>query len=135
MRIFQVLFRNKRAPQDPKRVPLSAPRLPFALSNRVCTKRERARDIPFQQELQNLMTKLAQNDFNQSFCQNEIKALEKAQIVSLEQYQNEKSERRIGEIKPGPTLKPIPMNKYLKNFPISKMDGIEDYIKKKFAKQ
>lgn len=135
MRIFQALFKNKNAPQNPKCVPLSAPRLPFGLRDRVSTKKQNGRDVPCQQELQNLITKLAQNDFNQTFCQNEIKALNKAQIVSYEQYHVEKSERRIGEIKPGPTLNPMPLNKYLKNFPISKMDSMEKAIKKKFRKQ
>lgn len=135
MRIFQALFKAKRAPQNPKRVPLSAPRLPFGLRNYVSTKKDNARDVPCQQQLQNLITKLAQNDFNQTFCQNEVEALSKAQIASFEQSNNERMERRIGEIKPGPTLKPIPLNKYLKKFPISKMDPIESSIKKRIGKK
>lgn len=135
MRIFQALFKNGKPPQNPKRVPLSAPRLPFRLRNHVSTKNEKGREVPCQQELQNLITKLQQNDFNQNFCQNEIEALNKAQTLSREQYYIEKSERRIGEIKPGPTLNPNPLNKYLRNFPISSMDVIEKNIKKKFGKQ
>lgn len=136
MRIFQALFKkNSRPPQNPKRVPLSAPRLPFGLKNKVSTRKDNARAAPCQQQLQDLLTKLEKNDFNQTLCQNEVEALSKAHAASYEQYCNERAERRIGEIKPGSTLNGIPLNKYLKKFPISKMDEIESEIKKKFVKK
>lgn len=125
MRIFQVLLKNKNAPQNPKRVPLAAPRLPFALRDRVSSKPGKTTNIPCHQELQNLISKLAQNDYNQVFCQKEVNDLRSAQNEAYLQFIKDRTERRTGEIKPGNELNPIPLNKYLKKFPLMRRDAIE----------
>lgn len=76
MRIFRALWSRK--PQNPKTVPLAKPRLNLALRDRVCTKSQKIRMAPALQEMQNLITKLAQNEYNSQFCQKEINAVRDA---------------------------------------------------------
>lgn len=135
MRIFRALFKNKNAPQNPKRVPLAAPRLPFALRDRVSSKPRGTGNIPCHQELQNLISKLEQNEYNQSFCQKEINELNYAQKESHIQFLKDKAERRTGEIKPGQELNSVPLNKYLKKFPLMRKDVIEKHIEKQCIEQ
>lgn len=112
-------------PQDPKKVPLARPRLPFALRDRVCTKKEKGGSAPALQEMQNLITKLTQNDYSEQFCQNEIKEMRDASTASYMEFLKQRDENRLGIIKPGPHLNPVPLNKYLKRFPIAKINEYE----------
>lgn len=124
MRIFQMLCRSRK-PQNPKTVPLAKPRLNFALRDRVCTKKTKGGLAPALQEMQNLITKLSQNDYNQTFCQKELIEMRDANTASYQQFLKEKEENRSGRIKPGPHLNPVPLNKYLKQFPIEKPNPYE----------
>lgn len=129
MRIFQMLCKQgSRKPQNPNRVPLARPRLPFALRDRVCTKKDKGAVAPALQEMQNLITKLAQNDFSEQFCQNEIKAMRDANTASYMAFLKERDENRLGIIKPGLQLNPVPLNKYLKRFPIETPNEFEKKI-------
>lgn len=128
MRIFTALCRNCRRPQDPNRVPLAKPRLPFGLRDRVCTKKQKSGSAPALQEMQNLITKLAQNNYNQQFCKNEISDMQNANTTSYMEFLREKEENRAGKIKPGNQLNPVPLNKYLKRFPIVKQNPYEEKI-------
>lgn len=119
---------RSRKPQNPNTVPLAKPRLNLALRDRVCTKKLKGGQAPALQEMQNLITKLSQNDYNQQFCQNEITAMRDANTASYQQFLKEKQENRAGHIKPGPQLNPVPLNKYLKRFPIDKPNPFEDKI-------
>lgn len=125
MRIFQMLCRSRR-PQNPNTVPLAKPRLYLALRDRVCTKRLKGGQAPALQEMQNLITKLSQNEYDQRFCQKEIIAMRDANTASYHQFLKEKEENRAGHIKPGPHLNPVPLNKYLKRFPIEKPNPYEE---------
>lgn len=126
MRIFRMLCgKGTQRPQNPNRVPLAKPRLPFALRDRVCTKKERGGVAPAIQEMQNLITKLAQNDWNQQFCQKEIISMRDANTESYMRFLKEREENRTGAIKPGQQLNPVPLNKYLKRFPISRSNTFE----------
>lgn len=78
--------------------------------------------------MQNLITKLSQNDYNQQFCQKEVIAMRDANTASYHQFLKEKEENRAGHIKPGPHLNPVPLNKYLKRFPIEKPNPYEQTI-------
>lgn len=115
-------------PQNPKCVPLARPRLPFALRDRVCTRKEKTSVAPALQEMQNLISKLAQNDYQEQFCQNEIKAMVQANTDAYQKFLKEKEENRTGAIKPGSHLNPVPLNKYLKRFPIPKVNEYEKKI-------
>lgn len=127
MRIFQILCRSRK-PQDPNKVPLARPRLYFALRDRVCTKKVKGGLAPALQEMQNLITKLSQNDYNQTFCQKEVVEMRDANTASYNQFLKEKEENRAGRIKPGSHLNPVPLNKYLKQFPIVKPNPYEEKI-------
>lgn len=126
MRIFAMLCKNK--PQNPLKVPLAKPRLPLALRDRVSTRRTKGGSVPALQELQNLINKLAQNDFNQDFCKNEIIAMRNASTAAHEKSMTEREENRAGNIKPGANLNPVPLNKYLKKFPVVKANPFEAKI-------
>lgn len=126
MRLFRMLCsKGTTRPQNPKRVPLAKPRLPLAVRDRVCTKKEKGGVAPALQEMQNLITKLAQNEWNQQFCQKEIIAMRNANTSSYMSFVKEKEENRTGAIKPGQNLNPVPLNKYLKRFPIQKSNAFE----------
>lgn len=127
MRIFQALFRGRK-PQNPNRVPLAKPRLYFALKDRVCTKKQKGGTAPALQEMQNLITNLAQNNYNQQFCGKEVVAMQEASTASYMAFLKEKEENRAGKIKPGNHLNPVPLNKYLKRFPTAKPNKFEDKI-------
>lgn len=127
MRIFQMLCRSQK-PQNPNKVPLAKPRLYLALRDRVCTKKQKGGQAPALQEMQNLITKLNQNEYNQQFCQAEIKAMMDANTASYQRFLMEKEENRAGYIKPGKHLNPVPLNKYLKRFPIDKPNEFEKKI-------
>lgn len=122
-----MLCRSQK-PQNPKRVPLAKPRLYLALRDRVCTKKVQGGMAPALQEMQNLITKLSQNDYSQQFCQKEVIAMRDANTASYHQFLKEKEENRAGHIKPGPQLNPVPLNKYLKRFPIEKPNPYEEKI-------
>lgn len=128
MRIFRALCKSSRAPQNPNKVPLAPPRLPFRLRDRVSSRSVKSNATPCVQELQNLITKLSQNEFNQQFCKKEIEALNKANSESYFSYVKEKSENRSGFIKPGPQLNSVPLNKYLKRFPVASINPFEAKI-------
>lgn len=127
MRIFQMLCRSRK-PQNPNKVPLAKPRLYFALKDRVPTKKMKSGMAPALQEMQNLISKLSQNEYSQQFCQQEIKAMQDANTAAYHAFLKEKSENRAGKIKPGPSLNPVPLNKYLKRFPIVKPNKFEEKI-------
>lgn len=129
MRLFAMLCRSRK-PQNPKRVPLATPRLPFALRDRVSgSKIIKESTAPALKEMQNLITKLSQNDWNQEFCKKEMKAMQEANTASYMNALKEKSENRMGVIKPGPQLDPIPLTKYLKGrFPIPRKNHFEEKI-------
>lgn len=126
MRIFQMLCtKGSKRPQNPYKVPLAKPRLPLAVRDRVCTKKVQGGTAPALQEMQNLITKLAQNDFSQQFCQTEITAMRDSNTESYMKFLKEKEENRTGAIKPGQHLNPVPLNKYLKRFPLNKPNVFE----------
>lgn len=130
MRLFAMLCRNCRKPQNPRRVPLATPRLPFALRDRVSgTRIVRESSAPAIKEMQMLISKLAQNDWNQEFCKKEAEAMRDANTASYMNYLKEKTDNRMGVIKPGAQLDPIPLTKYLRTrYPISKQNPFEDKI-------
>lgn len=130
MRLFAMLCRSRK-PQNPKKVPLAVPRLPFALRDRVSgTKTTRESSAPALKEMQNLITKLAHNDWNQEFCKKEIAAMQEANTASYLNALKEKKENRMGVIKPGPQLDPIPLTKYLKSrYPIPPKNSFEESLK------
>lgn len=128
MRIFQILCRSRK-PQNPYKVPLAKPRLNFALRNRISTKKQKSTAMPAIQEMQNLITKLAQNEYNDQFCQKEIKEMIEANSAAYKVHIAEKEENRGNFIKPGPHLNPVPLNKYLgRNYPLTKPNPFEDRI-------
>lgn len=131
MRLFAMLCRQSRKPQNPKTVPLAKPRLPFALRDRVSggnsLKNSSASSL---KEMQILISKLAQNDWNQEFCKQEIVAMRDANTASYMTFLKEKRENRMGVIKPGAQLDPIPLTKFLKSrFPIPKPNPYEEKMK------
>lgn len=75
--------------------------------------------------MQNLITKLAQNNYNQQFCKKEVIDMRNSNTASYEAFLKEKAENRAGKIKPGNQLNPVPLNKYLKRFPIEKPNPYE----------
>lgn len=127
MRIFRVLC-AKNKPQNPNRVPLAPPRLPLRLRDRVSTKTIKSNSTPCVQELQNLISKLAQNDFNQQFCTKEVEILNKVNGESYFNYIREKAENRSGYIKHGQQLNSVPLNNYLKRFPVVVKNPFEEKI-------
>lgn len=128
MRLFQALCRNCRRAQNPNKVPLAKPRLKFALKPTVSTKTVKSTAAPALQEMQNLITKLAQNDYNQEFCKDEYIKMQNASTESYKAYLKEKAENRAGKIKPGNQLNPVPLNEYLKRFPNKSKNPFEDKI-------
>lgn len=130
MRLFTMLCRSKK-PQNPKKVPLATPRLPFALRDRVSgSKIVRESTAPALREMQILISKLSQNDWNQEFCKKEIAAMHEANTASYLNALKEKSENRMGVIKPGPQLDPIPLTKYLRGrFPIPQKNPFEEKLR------
>lgn len=129
MRLFTMLCRSRK-PQNPKRVPLATPRLPFALRDRVSgTKLNRDSSAPALKEMQNLITKLSQNDWNQEFCRKEIADMQKANTESYLNALKETRENRMGVIKPGSQLDPIPLTKYLRSrYPIPQQNPFEEKL-------
>lgn len=137
MRLFSMLCKHSRKPQNPKKVPLATPRLPLALRDRVSGSRiSRESSAAGLKEMQNVISKLSQNDWNQEFCKTEVKAMCDANTASYLNYLRQKKENRIGVIKPGPQLDPIPLTKYLKSrFPISTPNPFEEKIQDLATKQ
>lgn len=129
MRLFAMLCRSRK-PQNPKRVPLATPRLPFALRDRVSgSKTVRETSAPALKEMQILISKLSQNNWNQEFCKKEITAMHEANTASYMNAVKEKNENRMGVIKPGSQLDPIPLTKYLRSrFPIPKKNPFEESL-------
>lgn len=130
MRLFAILCRSRK-PQNPNRVPLATPRLPFTLRDRVSgTKTIKESSAPAIKEMQNLITKLSQNDWNQEFCKKEIAAMNQANTASYMNALKEKRDNRMGIIKPGTQLDPIPLTKYLRSrFPIPPKNPFEEKLK------
>lgn len=130
MRLFAILCRSRK-PQNPNRVPLATPRLPFTLRDRVSgTKTIKESSAPAIKEMQNLITKLSQNDWNQEFCKKEIVAMNQANTASYMNALKEKRDNRMGIIKPGTQLDPIPLTKYLRSrFPIPPKNSFEEKLK------
>lgn len=120
MRLFSMLCKHSRRAQNPKKVPLAKPRLPFGLREYVSTKCEKTVTAPGIQEMQNLISKLAHNDYDQRFCTDEVKEMNKSFEASYQQFLKNKEENRKGVIRPGAKLNSVPLNKYLKRFPIVK---------------
>lgn len=117
MRLFYFLCKNARAPQDPKKVPLAKPRLPFRLRDKVSQKidsREQASTI---QETLNLITALGKHDFNEQHCQKEIEALRAAHQKQYDEMIALKLENQSEEVPVGNDLRSQHLNKYLKRFP------------------
>lgn len=80
--------------------------------------------------MQALISKLSQNDWNQEFCKKEIAAMQEANTQSYLNAVREKRENRMGVIKPGSQLDPIPLTKYLQTrFPIPKKNPFEEKLK------
>lgn len=132
MRIFQMLCRSRK-PQNPKCVPLAKPRLNFALKNRVCTKKTGGGKGATLQELQNLISALARNEFNTQACQKEIIALRDAETAAYQQLEKEKMENRSDKIKPGAQLSAGQLNNHLKRFPIRETNKFEENMKRFLA--
>lgn len=129
MRIFQMLCRSRR-PQNPNKVPLAKPRLYLALRDRVCTKKDRVALAPALQEMQNLITKLAKNDYNSQFCQKEIIEMRDANTASYEQYLKEKRENRMGKLSAENHLKNAVFLLHLNTFYNSNQNQFDnDFIK------
>lgn len=128
MRLFSALFGRGSAPQNPNKVPLSKPRLYFRTRDRVSTKALKSVGMPCVQELQNLISKLAVNDYNQQFCKKEFDVLTAENQRVYKQFLDEKAENRSGVIKPGMKLNPVPLNKYLKRFPVAKKNKFEEKL-------
>lgn len=129
MRLFAMLCR-RGSPQNPNKVPLAKPRLPLALRDRVGGSRN-SKDSTASalKEMQILINKLAQNDWNQEFCKKEIADMRAANTASYMNYLKEKRDNRMGVIKPGLQLDSIPLTKYLKaNYPVAKPNPFEDKI-------
>lgn len=117
MRLFYFLLKNSRAPQDPNKVPLMKPRLPFRLRDRVSGRggdRERTSTV---QETINLINSLTKHDYNQQHCQKEIQKLKEVTQKSYDEMIALKLENQSGEIPVGTTLRARQLNKYLARFP------------------
>lgn len=117
MRLFQFLCKA-RVPQDIKKVPLRAPRLPFKLRNCVSGRQQGIIRAESTQEVINVMSAMAKHDFNEQYCQNEIAKLKKAADADYKAYLAREKERKSGKIVPGKNLKPMQLNKILKKYPV-----------------
>lgn len=117
MRLFYCLLKNARAPQDPTRVPLRKPRLPFKLHNSVSGRAQDRDKTNVVQETINLINALATQDYNQKHCAKEIKAMQDASQKSVDEMRAVRLENQSGEIPPGRNLRPRQLNKFLQRFP------------------
>ncbi|XP_031619855.1 uncharacterized protein LOC116338608 [Contarinia nasturtii] len=130
MRIFQMLCAISRRPQNPYKVPLAKPRLPFRLKDKIRGKGAKLEMNQTVQQMQNLITKLAQNDYDQRFCADEIKLMNESARNSFQEYVKQKKENRAEHVKPGKDVNAIQVNKYLKKFPTLPPNPYEAKLKK-----
>lgn len=127
MRLFRMLCGKA---QNPYKVPLAKPRLNFALRDKIRGKGAKKDMHQTLQHMQNLITKLAQNDYDQRFCTNEVKLMNDAMEKANQEFRIQKEENNSDRIKTGQNINAHQINKYLKKFPIYKPNPFEEKTKK-----
>lgn len=115
MRLSIVLCIARNRPQMPSRVPFQAPRLELRLKSRV-SRIMGTRAYPCIQETQNLITKLAENEFTGKFCEREYGNLKKSNEEHHANAQAEKARNRSKVFELGREMSFTGTCRYLKKF-------------------
>lgn len=117
MRLLHVLFKNARAPQDIRKVPLRAPRLELKLKNTVGNQFETNIDRPTLQATINVINALTKHEYNEELCQKEIVEVREAAAAAQAKFLEKKRSAKLDSI-PGQKMSTYKMNKFLKKFPV-----------------
>lgn len=124
MRVSTVLCVIRNRLQNPKTVPFQTPRLEFRLKGRISRINEQ-RAFPGIQETQNLITKLAENEYTGKFCDKEYQTLQKTNKEQHAQKQEAKARNRSKLLVPGGELSFTGTCRYLKKFTVPRTNTFE----------
>lgn len=111
-----LLLQQFRGPQQLNKVPFKA-LLPLRIRNYVSGKSDRTAEVPCLQELSVLFASMKNNEFNDSFCRQEIEAVQKAHVAHLNKRFADRQTFNKGVVSTGRDLTFRQLNKYLNRFP------------------